>query len=292
MKLAEHFDFGQNWRKFLSVVGEDQIKSAEQSLKELLDADHLHGIRFLDVGSGSGLLSLAARRLGAAVHSFDMNPESVRCTEELKQRYYPEDGHWSIESGDVLDKSYLQALGKFDVVYSWGVLHHTGAMWHGLENVGMLVDFGGQLCIAIYNDQGWISSYWKVVKKLYNRNRPLQFMITIFHVPYLLIRLFVRMFKRHGVLERGMSLWYDMTDWLGGYPFEVAMPEKICEFFKKKGFIPGKKKTCGRRHGCNEFVFVKKKIGKPVRLYSNATIPVDVVEKNSPMISSKPSYFN
>jgi 2-polyprenyl-6-hydroxyphenyl methylase/3-demethylubiquinone-9 3-methyltransferase len=54
-----------------------------------------------------------------------------------------------------------------------------------------------------------------------------------------------------------MSPWRDVVDWVGGYPFEVARPEEIFEFFKSKGLVLGKFKTCGGGHGCNEFVFEK-----------------------------------
>jgi 2-polyprenyl-6-hydroxyphenyl methylase/3-demethylubiquinone-9 3-methyltransferase len=72
---------------------------------------------------------LAARRLGATVHSFDYDPQSVACTAELKRRYFPEDGAWRVEEASVLDQDYLRRLGQFEVVYSWGVLHHTGVLW-------------------------------------------------------------------------------------------------------------------------------------------------------------------
>src|ERR1044072_5239228 len=101
----------------------------------MLEVDNLLGKKFLDVGSGSGLFSLAARRLGAQVHSFDYDPQSVACTGELRRRYFPDDLHWVVQQGSVLDQGYLASLGSFDVVYAWGVLHHTGAMWRALDNI-------------------------------------------------------------------------------------------------------------------------------------------------------------
>src|SRR5205823_4976755 len=123
------FRFGRNWARFLTVLDDERIAQAERSLIEMLGLTRLDGLSFVDAGSGSGLFSLAAKRLGAArVHSFDYDPESVLCTQELKRRFFPGDVNWTIEQGSVLDPVYLQSLGAFDVVYSWGVLHHTGDM--------------------------------------------------------------------------------------------------------------------------------------------------------------------
>ena len=114
------FDFGENWARFLTVLDDDRIQEAERSLREMLQVESLDGRRFLDIGSGSGLFSLAARRLGATVHSFDYDPQSVASTAELRRRYFPEDTHWVVEQGSALDAAYLESLGTFDIVYSWG----------------------------------------------------------------------------------------------------------------------------------------------------------------------------
>lgn len=266
---GERFEFGKNWKGFLRGLNESQIKEAEESLREMLEVSDLSGNRFLDVGSGSGIFSLAARRLGARVHSFDYDPESVGCTRELKRRYFCDDPTWTIEEGSVLDANYVSSLGKFDVVYSWGVLHHTGEMWQALENASLPVIRRGRLFIAIYNDMGWRSRIWRWIKKTYNvLPRPLKipFVLSVF-IPgqtKALLESIITLRSRDYIASwteyrhnRGMSRWHDAVDWIGGYPYEVAKPEELAAFFRQKGFQLAKLKRCDYKLGCNEMVFVR-----------------------------------
>jgi len=252
------FAFGENWKRYLRSVDDQRIAAAEASVRRMLATDNLRDKRFLDIGCGSGLFSLAARRLGAAVFSFDYDPQSVGCAQELRRRYAPDDPHWQIAQGSVLDATFLQSLGSFDIVYSWGVLHHTGALQTALANAVLPLVPGGTLAISIYNDQGWRSTYWKSVKKFYQRGASARTLTTIAHAPFLLApRVVVRAATGRLNLERGMSLWYDLIDWLGGYPFEVATPAEIVAFFRHRGLAIERQNLVGRRMGCNEFVFTK-----------------------------------
>lgn len=266
---GERFRFGKNWSNFLRHLTERRIRLAEESLLDMLDLRDLKGHFFLDIGSGSGLFSLAARNLGARVRSLDYDPDSVACTAELKKRYCPNDSTWTAEQASVLDDAYMSSLGVFDIVYSWGVLHHTGEMWHAIENAARATAPNGFLFIAIYNDQGSWSRHWLRIKRIYNR------LPSVIRVPYAvmvmglvqvkkflgsLIRLrpmhYVREWTNYSEISlRGMSKWHDLIDWVGGYPFEVAKPEEIFEFLKARGFILIKLKTCAGSLGCNEYVF-------------------------------------
>ena len=162
------FGFGKNWTAFLQLLDENRIQEAEVSLKKALNRSNLQGLRFLDIGSGSGLFSLAARRLGAEVHSFDYDLQSVACTQSLKERFFSEDAKWTVEQGSVLVQPYLDSLGKFDILYAWGVLHHTGNMLQAFEKVSRMVKPKGYIFISIYNDQGWRTKLWILVKRKYN----------------------------------------------------------------------------------------------------------------------------
>ncbi len=260
---GERFDFGSNWNKFLGKIDEKTISEVEASLKEMLEVDNLAGKSFLDIGSGSGLFSLAARRLGAKVYSFDYDPVSVQCTRELKARYCNDDNQWDISEGSVLDENYIKSLGEFDIVYSWGVLHHTGNMRKALENAAVPVKDEGVLYISIYNDQGALSGFWTRIKKMYCRNRFFKVLISCTFIPVFYILAVILGVIRHKSFfgqfkkDRGMSFYYDCIDWLGGFPFEVAKPELIFDFYKKEGFLLQKIVTTNGQ-GCNSFVFRKK----------------------------------
>ena len=255
IKSRKRFRFGENWKKFLSTINDERIKQAEISLKTMLDADSLEGKSFLDIGSGSGLFSLAARNLGAKVVSFDFDESSVWCTSELKNRYYDGDETWTVMQGSVLDNAFLNTLGEFDYVYSWGVLHHTGEMWRALENVVELVKRNGTLFIALYNYQQFASNYWTFVKRTYNSypiTRPFWILLHFLYptIPSIILRLI-----QNRKTSRGMTIWYDLIDWLGGYPFEVSTPKEIFNFYKASGFTLIQIKTVGGKLGCNEYVF-------------------------------------
>lgn len=263
VREGKRFEFGKNWKAFLETLDDDRIARAENSLKTMLGVESLEGKSFIDIGSGSGLFSLVARRLGATVHSFDFDTNSVGCTAELRRRYFPDDPNWTVEQGSALDKEYLASLGTFDVVYSWGVLHHTGEMWNALDNVHPLVKPGGMLYIALYNEQGAKSRFWHAVKKTYCSGPLGKALICAIFIPIYFARaiassiVFRRNTFRHYRGKRGMSITHDWFDWLGGYPFEVASPEQILTFYRRHGFEMVNMTTTNSL-ACNQFVLQRK----------------------------------
>lgn len=261
---GQRFEFGANWAAFLRVLDDTRIAEAERSLVAKLGRARLDGGRFLDIGSGSGLFSLAARRLGATVTSFDYDPQSVACTRELRRRYFPDDAAWTVTEGSVLDRTFVEGLGTFELVYSWGVLHHTGAMWEAIGHAADRVAPGGQLFIALYNDQGRTSRGWLAVKRAYNAGPLGRAAVLGAFVPYF-VGSFVAGSASRGQTpwtaladyrsRRGMSFLHDIVDWVGGLPFEVAAPGEVVAFARARGFTLELLHTVGGALGCNEFVF-------------------------------------
>ena len=271
VERGERFEFGKNWSAFLEHLDDERILKAENSLCEMLEVEDLQGKTFLDIGSGSGLFSLAARRLGAKVFSFDFDTNSVNCTAELRRRFFPDDKNWQIEQGSALDADYIKSLGKFDIVYSWGVLHHTGEMWRALENASLPVASSGKLFIAIYNDTGSQAARWKWIKKTYNRlprflKKPFAALMFVPEETKKLLTALITL-KPHSFIDswtkyknsRGMNRWHDIVDWVGGYPYEYAAADEIFEFYKAKNYSLTKIKCKNVGLGCNEFVFKKEK---------------------------------
>lgn len=271
---GKRFEFGENWQRFLNSLDDSRIHAAERSLQNALGAADLHGKSLLDAGSGSGLFSLAARRLGAKVVSFDFDPQSVSCTDSLRSRFFDGDQHWEVREESVLDPTLMPRLGKFDIVYSYGVLHHTGAMWVALENLVSCVNEGGQLYVALYNDQGWKSHFWWFVKFIYCKlprllKRPYGYVVgglsqalnvvkyTLMFKPMTAIRPLLA-YRR----DRGMTISNDMIDWIGGFPYEFVRADTLKSFLVLKGFRL-QRVTEATSLGCHELTFVLAKAVPP-----------------------------
>jgi 2-polyprenyl-6-hydroxyphenyl methylase/3-demethylubiquinone-9 3-methyltransferase len=262
------YGFGDNWKKYLSLLDDRRIEQAERSLSEMLGRRRFDGLTWLDVGSGSGLFSLAARRLGARVVSFDFDPSSVWCTAELRRRYYRNDTDWTVLQGSVLDPEFMAALPDFDVVYSWGVLHHTGQMHRAIANAAHRVRPGGSFYVALYRKTIFCPA-WRAEKRLYSRApEGVRALLRAAWIGKTRLSFFVKrrdfeaMVAEYGEAGgRGMDYERDVDDWMGGYPYESITPRECRDLMRDLGFslVTERALTQGisfaTSSGCDEWVF-------------------------------------
>lgn len=275
------FHFGRNWTNYVkNVVNEKVIEEAKQSLLGYLPADYYNGKTFIDIGFGSGIFSLAAVLLGCEkVISFDSDPENLIAIKILKKRFkhmVPDNFPWIIFQGSILDKNLVNNLmNTGDIVYSWGVLHHTGNMWQAIRNTAKLTRKNGYLIIAIYNHAP-TSEIWQKIKELYNRYPLLQPLFGTIYGCFVCAGYMIKNKTLNLYRKRGMHVFYDAIDWLGGYPYEFADFSEVKDFIEKLGFTLIKSPTKlpsyrdknvtmfdvirAKYTGCNEFVFLKSQI--------------------------------
>ncbi|PDV98092.1 methyltransferase [Candidatus Chloroploca asiatica] len=252
------FDFGANWQAFSAqYVDEERLIIAAQSLQQLLGRDNLQDLRVLDVGCGSGLFAIAAHQLGAKeIIGIDINPRSIAASEHNKARLSPT-APITFYQMSALDQDALTGLGQFDLVYAWGSLHHTGAMWQAIANTAQRVAPGGTLVLGLYKRHS-TSPIWKGIKWFYNRVPPLmqRIMIPFFAAVIYLAKLLV---TQRNPLEkqRGMDFWYDVIDWVGGYPYEYATVQEVKIFVIPLGFHLRKIASDSAPTGINEFIFTQ-----------------------------------
>lgn len=242
-ELSTHFEFGRNWSSYAGLIDEERVAEAVRGLERLAGAGGLAGKTFLDIGCGSGLHSLAALRLGASrVLAVDLDPHSVATTQQVLGRYAA-DKQWEAREKSVfaLDSS---ELGHFDVVYAWGSLHHTGAMYDAWRRAAGMVAPGGMLIVALYR-KTHLCPLWKVEKYFYSRapkwvQRAMRACyVTAMRLAFFLVgRDFKKYHADYGRSFRGMDYDHDVHDWMGGYPYESVSPRQADKFRAELGFEP------------------------------------------------------
>jgi 2-polyprenyl-3-methyl-5-hydroxy-6-metoxy-1,4-benzoquinol methylase len=252
------FDFGSNWEEFSKRrIDRQRLEVACESLQSLLEKKSLTGKSFLDVGCGSGLFSIAAHELGATkVVGIDINPRCVEISQANRDRLAP-GSQIEFHVASALKTDELQNFGAIDLVFAWGSLHHTGSMWNAVRNISRCVAPGGLMILAIYNKH-ITSPGWKGIKWIYNQEpKIVQRFMVLFLAAIIYIAKFLVTRSNPLKKDRGMDFWFDVIDWVGGYPYEYAAADEVNQSICDQGFflqryIPAQVPT-----GCNEFVFCR-----------------------------------
>ena len=254
--MSNIFNFGSNWEEFSKRrVDQRRLEMARDSLQSLLGKPSLIGKSFLDVGCGSGLFSIAAHQLGARkVVGIDVNPHCVATSQANRDILAP-GSRIDFCVASALERKQLASFGTFDFVYAWGSLHHTGSMWDAVRNVSSCVAPEGILILAIYNKH-ITSPVWKTIKRIYNQVPGVvqRCMIVTFAGIIYVAKLVVTQ-SNPLKKERGMDFWFDVIDWVGGYPYEYAAPDIVTNRVCDEGFILQRFISAQVPTGCNEFVF-------------------------------------
>lgn len=263
---TERFKFGLNWHEFVErYLTPESQERAKVSLADFLRVHCFEGKSFLDIGCGSGLFSLAAFRLGARrIVSFDIDPDSVKCCRRLWESA-GSPANWTVLEGSILDPNFVSRIEPADVVYAWGCLHHTGAMQEAIRLAAHLVADGGKFYLAIYNRKEGArgSEFWLRIKRRYNRSsRPMQ---RVMEASYMVLNAFLlplarlenpfAYVRRSSGGSRGMNLWIDLKDWLGGYPYEFASVDEIFHLCHDELGLELKNLKAVQTSGNNEFLF-------------------------------------
>lgn len=264
-EAEQRFEFGKNWHDFIQKhYSQEQVDTSKNHMLKFFGRDHLNGLTFLDIGCGSGLHSLAALQAGVSVvHGFDYDPSSVAASRYV-QSQAGNPSNWTVEQGSVLDDTFMARMPQYDMVYAWGVLHHTGEVWHAMRNAAGRVKPGGLFYIALYSADVQIDpppQFWLDIKRKYvasgwltRRYMELWYIwrFCMYYNP-LLFPLFLKRIYDHKK-KRGMNIFTDIRDWLGGWPMEFVFDADAIKFCEAMGFRLAKIAT-GEAN--TEFLFVR-----------------------------------
>lgn len=253
----KQFDFGENWTSFSShSLTEKRIQDFRQDFAALLEPFSLRGKTFLDIGFGQGLALFTAAECGAKVLGIDINSKNLQALHETG-RFFPNMKTPETYIASILDQNSLKGMPQFDLVHSWGVLHHTGDMDKAIRNAASLVKPSGFLVLAIYN-QHWTSPIWTVIKKSYVSSPAIvQRALILLFYPLIFLSKWLVTRQNPSRKDRGMDFYHDVVDWVGGFPYEYASLTDMIGRMTKLGFECVKTRAASVPTGCNEFVFRK-----------------------------------
>ena len=256
------FSFGKNWQGYSrAALTPERIEQGRQALGDLLRDVPLAQKNFLDIGFGQGLTAHLAHQMGAKVTGLDIDSDNLLAAKNTQQKMGVKE-NLDLRIGSVLDQNLIGELRKatqWHVVHSWGVLHHTGNMDLAVKNATSLVAENGYFVCAIYN-RHWSSLPWLWIKWFYNILPKVgqQLMIAMFY-PIIYLAKWLVTGKNPKDKLRGMDFFYDVVDWVGGYPYEFASLEEFKNMVEPFGFKCIKAIAAEVPTGCNEFVFQRSK---------------------------------
>jgi SAM-dependent methyltransferase len=250
------FSFGKNWQSFSnSSLSQERILRARKAFHDLFDGIELRGKRFIDIGFGQGLSLLFAIESGAEAFGIDNDMENSSALETTRTimncAQIP-----VVQIVSILDSAFVRRHEhQFDIVHSWGVLHHTGDMTKAIENACALVSDNGYFICSIYNKH-WTSPIWKRIKWMYNvLPSPFQRVIIGVLYPIIYCAKWLATGKSPTIMERGMDFFHNVVDWVGGYPYEYATMKEIMDLVCRQGLHCIRGFSAKVPTGCNEFVF-------------------------------------
>ncbi len=263
-KTSAEFTFGKNWQRFLRSYTPERQKIASECLLSFLQMSDLKGKSFLDIGCGSGIHSAAAFLAGAErVYSFDYDRDSVAATEQLR-KHHGSPTNWTVTQGSVLDETFMRNFSTFDVVYAWGMLHHTGDQWQAMRNATLPLGQQSRLYIALYAKEAYTDwQHWIEVKRRYNAASKVRKILMEIHYIWktILGRKILNIFTLPKIIwqyqhSRGMDFMTDVRDWLGGWPTEFSSVPEVMDFANNQLGLELVNLHTGE--GNSEFLLVKK----------------------------------